>query len=423
MRAYREAMAEFAQMGTMDIWYAHLSRGRAAGRRSQDAAAAEAGRRTKDARSKDGQGGKDEKGRSRRRPARTTRGGAGGGQSGRRRRCAKAHTRDSLQALSKLGELVDGHYRIVSQPPIVVPARDLAATYGMSAGRGRARRSTSSSAPTGPPCRTTGGTCWSGSRSSTWPARSSASAASAPGRSSCCCRAATRRTRCSCRSRRPPASVLEDHLPQEPVPAARRAGGAGAADDAGRQRHLPGLDQGRARSNRHFYWRQLRDMKGSALVETMTAGRARRSTPGLCGWTLARAHARSGDPVAIAEYLGDDDAFDRSITDFSERYADQNEQDYQAVRRTRSDPGGWKRSRASDDPVGLAAGRRRGEEGALSSWSMAILASLPGASHGASSAGRVVVVHDREESTWGSADRGWTSRLDRARSAQANDQS
>jgi len=49
-----------------------------------------------------------------------------------------------------------------------------------------------------------------------------------------------------------------------------------------------------------------------------------------CGWTLARAHARSGDPVAIAAYLGKSDAFDRSITDFSERYADQNEQDYEA---------------------------------------------------------------------------------------------
>jgi hypothetical protein len=49
----------------------------------------------------------------------------------------------------------------------------------------------------------------------------------------------------------------------------------------------------------------------------------------ICGWTLARAHARSGDPVAIAAYLGERDAFDRSITDFSERYADQNERDYQ----------------------------------------------------------------------------------------------
>ena len=79
---------------------------------------------------------------------------------------------------------------------------------------------------------------------------------------------------------------------------------------------------------RHFYWRQLRDMKGSVEVET--------ARPiGLtfyartCGWTLARAHARSGDPVAIAAYLGTTDAFDTSITDFSQRYADQNERDYQ----------------------------------------------------------------------------------------------
>jgi uncharacterized protein (DUF2252 family) len=78
---------------------------------------------------------------------------------------------------------------------------------------------------------------------------------------------------------------------------------------------------------RHFYWRQLRDMKGSVLVES--------ATPlGLtfyartCGWTLARAHARSGDPVAIAACLGASDAFDKSVTDFSQRYAGQNEQDY-----------------------------------------------------------------------------------------------
>jgi predicted alpha/beta hydrolase len=80
---------------------------------------------------------------------------------------------------------------------------------------------------------------------------------------------------------------------------------------------------------RHFYWRQLRDMKGSALVESMTPlglsfyGR-------ICGWTLARAHARSGDAVAIAEYLGQTDAFDNAITDFSRAYADQNEEDYEA---------------------------------------------------------------------------------------------
>jgi hypothetical protein len=85
-----------------------------------------------------------------------------------------------------------------------------------------------------------------------------------------------------------------------------------------------GLDE-----NRHFYWRQLRDMKGSALVESMTpVGLPFYAR--ICGWTLARAHARSGDPVGIAEYLGPDDAFDQSITDFARRYADQNEQDYDA---------------------------------------------------------------------------------------------
>ena len=81
-------------------------------------------------------------------------------------------------------------------------------------------------------------------------------------------------------------------------------------------------------TSRHFYWRQLRDMKGSALVESMRP-LALTFYARTCGWTLARAHARSGDPVAIAEYLGASDAFDVSITDFSHRYADQNERDYQ----------------------------------------------------------------------------------------------
>jgi predicted alpha/beta hydrolase len=83
-------------------------------------------------------------------------------------------------------------------------------------------------------------------------------------------------------------------------------------------------------ADRHYYWRQLRDMKASALVDTMSAT-VLELYAGLCGWTLARAHARSGDSVAIAEYLGSDDTFDRSITDFSQRYADQNDLDYQAL--------------------------------------------------------------------------------------------
>jgi uncharacterized protein (DUF2252 family) len=81
--------------------------------------------------------------------------------------------------------------------------------------------------------------------------------------------------------------------------------------------------------NRNYYWRQLRDMKASAEVEVMTpVGLALYART--CGWTLARAHARSGDPVAIAAYLGEDDQFDRSMVDFAKRYADQNELDYKA---------------------------------------------------------------------------------------------
>jgi hypothetical protein len=78
---------------------------------------------------------------------------------------------------------------------------------------------------------------------------------------------------------------------------------------------------------RNFYWRQLRDMKGSALVELM-APVTLTFYARICGWTLARVHARSGDPVALAAYLGSGDAFDRSILDFCERYADQNDKDY-----------------------------------------------------------------------------------------------
>ena len=70
-------------------------------------------------------------------------------------------------------------------------------------------------------------------------------------------------------------------------------------------------------------------MKASADVEAMTPV-ALSFYADICGWTLARAHARSGDPIAIATYLGEGDQFDRSISDFSQRYADQNERDYQA---------------------------------------------------------------------------------------------
>jgi uncharacterized protein (DUF2252 family) len=124
------------------------------------------------------------------------------------------------------------------------------------------------------------------------------------------------------------ASVLEDHLPKSRYrqPGERVVQGQRmmqAASDI-----FLGWTKG-AEADRYLYWRQLRDMKGAAVVEAMMPG-GLAFYARICGQTLARAHARSGDPIAIAAYLGKKDRFDQSITDFCERYADQNERDYQA---------------------------------------------------------------------------------------------
>jgi hypothetical protein len=80
---------------------------------------------------------------------------------------------------------------------------------------------------------------------------------------------------------------------------------------------------------RHWYVRQLQDQKGGAVVDAMTPDDL--ATWGeLCGWALARGHARSGQPAEIAGYLGTDTAFDHAIGDFAAAYADQNERDHAA---------------------------------------------------------------------------------------------
>jgi uncharacterized protein (DUF2252 family) len=78
---------------------------------------------------------------------------------------------------------------------------------------------------------------------------------------------------------------------------------------------------------RDFYVRQLKDWKGSATIEQMVPS-GMSAYGRLCGWTLARAHARSGDRIAIAAYLGGGDTFDRAIVEFSNAYAEQSERDY-----------------------------------------------------------------------------------------------
>jgi uncharacterized protein (DUF2252 family) len=313
VRAYREAMAAFAQMGTMEIWYAHLDEDELM--RAIRNAVGGTKKEAKGARNEKKQKG-DEKQEKQAKIA----------QKRAEKIAAKAHTRDSLQALSKLAEVVDGKYRIVSQPPIVVPARDLAPTYGLSPeqvvpvihDQFRAYRATLQDdrrhllerfevVDMG---RKVVGVGSVGTR---------AFIVLLQGRDD--------QDPLFLQIKEATASVLEPYLGKsrykqhgERVVQGQRMMQAASDIYLG---WTKGLDV-----RRHFYWRQLRDMKGSADPEAM-APIGLTFYARTCGWTLARAHARSGDPVAVAAYLGDGDAFDKSITDFSERYADQNEQDYQ----------------------------------------------------------------------------------------------
>jgi uncharacterized protein (DUF2252 family) len=308
--AYREAMAEFAQMPTMDVWYAHLDEDEVMGAIRSTVAETKKGVQRGKKGKKDG---KEQK------LAKLA-------QKRAEKNAAKAHTRDSLQALSKLGELVDGQYRIVSQPPVIVPGRDLAVTFGLSpdevmpviqeqfrqyrATLQEDRRRLLEQFEIVDVARKVVGVGSVGTR---------AFIVLLQGRDA--------QDPLFLQIKEATASVLEEHLGKsrydqhgERVVQGQRMMQAVSDIYLG---WTKGLDV-----NRHYYWRQLRDMKGSVLVELMTplglTFYAR-----ICGWTLARAHARSGDPVAIAAYLGASEAFDKSITDFSERYADQNERDYQ----------------------------------------------------------------------------------------------
>ena len=79
-----------------------------------------------------------------------------------------------------------------------------------------------------------------------------------------------------------------------------------------------------------YYFRQLRDWKYSAEIDAMNAA-AMTDYGRLCGWTLARAHARTGDRIAIAAYLGGSEEFDQAVAGFAETYADQTERDHAAL--------------------------------------------------------------------------------------------
>ena len=238
----------------------------------------------------------------------------------------KAHTHDSLQALSKLAELVDGRYRIVSQPPLVIPLRDFAPSIGLSVEELEAtihhqfrayrqtlqddRRQLLERFEVVDMARKVVGVGSVGTREFI---------VLLQGRD--------QDDPLFLQVKEATASVLEDHLPKSHYrqPGERVVQGQRmmqAASDI-----FLGWTKGH-QAGRFLYWRQLRDMKGSAVVESMSPA-ALEFYGGICGQTLARAHARSGDPVALAAYLGKKDGFDRSIAEFAERYADRNEQDHQ----------------------------------------------------------------------------------------------
>ena len=313
--AYRHAMDEFAQLSTMDVWYASLDEDKI--REVVRSTLDDIGQAAKSARP-----GKEKK-RAREQAKLARQAAKTAARAG-----AKAHTRDSTQALSKLGEVKDGQYRIVSQPPVVIPLRALAPDEApeLSAGQLDAlihdqfrayratlepdRRHLLEQFDIVDAARKVVGVGSVGTR---------AYIVLLQGRDA--------RDPLFLQIKEATSSVLETHLPRSRY----RQHGQRVVQGQRLMQAASDIYLGwtRGPGGRHFYWRQLRDMKASAVIEGMSPlglGEYAR----LCGWTLARAHARSGDPVAIAAYLGDGDTFDRAMTDFAVRYADQNERDYAA---------------------------------------------------------------------------------------------
>ena len=244
---------------------------------------------------------------------------------------AKARTRDSMQEVGKLTRLVDGRPRIISDPPLLVPVDDLAPGEMDRASLqaqvadllGKYRRTLETDrrvlleqfefcdlARKVVGVGSVGTRCWIAlmlGRDGTDPLFLQVKEAEA-----------------SVLSRYVGASR---HANQgQRVVAGQRLMQATSDIFLGWQRNPAGLD-GKARD---FYVRQLRDWKFSLDIDAMVP-RGMRLYGELCGWTLARAHARSGDRIAIAAYLGATDVFDQAITRFAAAYADQNERDHQAL--------------------------------------------------------------------------------------------
>jgi uncharacterized protein (DUF2252 family) len=290
--AYRTAMAAFAGMGNLGVWYARLDVEEVLPR-----VEAELDRRRVKA---------------------------------LRANLAKVRSRDSVQALAKFTRQQDGELRIVSQPPLIVPLQELlpeveaaALTEGLA---GLLRRYAATLQPDRRHllgqyrlvqlARKVVGVGSVGTRA--WIGLLVGRDGGDP---------------LFLQMKEAQASVLERFLGTsrfrnqgQRVVAGQRLMQAASDIFLGWER-VKGLDG----QDRDLYVRQLRDWKASADPEAMLP-KGMAVYAKLCGWTLARAHARSGDRIAIAAYLGKRDGFDRAILEFAEAYANQNERDHQALR-------------------------------------------------------------------------------------------
>ena len=243
---------------------------------------------------------------------------------------AKARTRDSMQAFSKLTHEVDGERRIISDPPLLVPIEEL-----IPAGKARDDVEQELRGL----IRSYRRTLETDRRELLESFRYVHAARKVVGVGSVGTRAwillllgRDGQDPLFLQAKEAQESVLERFVGTskytnhgQRVVAGQRLMQAASDIFLGWQR-VTGLD-GQVRD---FYLRQLRDWKGSADLDSMTAG-LMTAYSRVCGATLARAHARSADRIALAAYLGNSDTFDRAIADFATAYADQNERDYQAL--------------------------------------------------------------------------------------------
>jgi uncharacterized protein (DUF2252 family) len=287
-RSYRETMREFATMRNLELWYARLDVARILSH-------------------------------ARDRVTRQER-------SAFKRRVASARAKDHLRAMSKLTERVDGAPRIVSRPPLIVPVEELYPGESVEPQMRSLLRAYRRSLPVDRRhllegyrythmARRVGGVGSVGTR--TWIVLLIGRSDDDP---------------LFLQVKEAGPSVLEQYAGCEPA----RHHGQRVVHGQRLMQVDGDIFLGWLRATwadetaRDYYVRQLWDWKVGAEVELMSP--ARLSVYGtICGWTLARAHARSGDRVAIAAYLGSGRAFDRAVAAFAETYADQNERDYAAL--------------------------------------------------------------------------------------------